>query len=300
MKTGAKIYTVLILFFLFLPIAVMIFFSFNDGKSTAVFSGFSLKWYKELFLDSQVLDSLKNSLILAVLSSLIATVIGTAAAVGINNMKNRYLKQIVTSTTNIPMMNPDIITGISLMLMFVFVGNLFGLVSKLNFFTILIAHITFNLPYVILSVLPKIRQMDKSLPEAAMDLGCTPMQSFIKVQLPSIMPGVMTGMIMAFTLSLDDFVISYFTMGNDFNTLPILIYGMTKKTVTPKMYALATVIFIAILILLILSNRESSAEEKMRIKKLKAEKKLQADIRKAQLAQAKAAAEKRAKKPLNK
>ena len=289
MKKGAKIYTALIMLFLFAPIAVLIFFSFNAGKSTAVFSGFSLKWYAELFSDTQTLNALKNTLILAVLSSVIATVLGTAAAVGLYNMKQKYLKKTVMTATNIPMMNPDIITGISLMLLFVFVGGILGLSNKLSFWTMLIAHITFNLPYVILSVLPKLRQMDKALPEAALDLGCTPIQSFLKVQLPAILPGVFSGLIMAFTLSLDDFVISYFTMGNDFETLPVRIYGMTKKTVTPKMYALATLIFLVVLALLLLSNRESSAEERMKMKKIKAEKKMRDAIRKQQLADAKAA-----------
>ena len=158
------------------------------------------------------------------------------------------------TATNIPMMNPDIITGISLMLMFVFVGQLFGLSTSLSFWTMLIAHITFCLPYVILQVLPKLQQMDPSLPEAAMDLGCTPLRAFLKVEVPEILPGILTGLIMAFTLSLDDFVISYFTSGNGFQTLPIRIYNMTKKTVTPKMYALATIIFFVILTLLLVSN----------------------------------------------
>jgi len=289
MKKGAKLYTTLIMLFLFAPIAVLVFFSFNAGKSTAVFSGFSLKWYAELFSDTQTLNALKNTLILAVLSSVIATILGTAAAVGLYNMKQKYMKKAVMTATNIPMMNPDIITGISLMLLFVFVGGILGLSNKLSFWTMLIAHITFNLPYVILSVLPKLRQMDKALPEAALDLGCTPIQSFLKVQLPAILPGVFSGLIMAFTLSLDDFVISYFTMGNDFETLPVRIYGMTKKTVTPKMYALATLIFLVVLALLLLSNRESSAEERMRMKKIKAEKKMRDAIRKQQLADARAA-----------
>ena len=160
----------------------------------------------------------------------------------------------MNTVTDIPMTNPDIITGISLMLMFVFVGRLFGASTSLNFFTMLIAHVAFCTPYVILQVLPKLQQMDKALPEAAMDLGCTPMRAFLKVELPEIMPGIITGAIMAFTLSLDDFVISYFTSGNGFETLPIRIYGMTKKTVTPKMYALATIIFFVTMALLLLSN----------------------------------------------
>ena len=254
MKPLSKLYTVLIFLFLFAPIAILLFFSFNEAKSLSVFSGFSLKWYKELFSDAETLASVKNTLLLACSASLISTVMGTAAAVGIEKLRSKYVRAAMDTVTNIPMVNPDIITGISLMLMFVFVGRLFGLSSSLSFWTMLIAHITFCLPYVILQVLPKLRQMDPSLPEAAMDLGCTPARAFFKVVLPEIMPGIVTGMIMAFTLSLDDFVISYFTQGNGFQTLPIRIYNMTKKTVTPKMYALATLIFFVILALLLISN----------------------------------------------
>lgn len=254
MKTLSKIYTVLILLFLFAPILILIIYSFNGTNSTAVMSGFSLQWYRELFNNSNILEALRNTLVLAVSSALIATVMGTAAAVGIFRLRNKYLHVALDTVTNIPMINPDIITGISLMLMFVFVGRLFGLNNSLSFTTILIAHVTFCLPYVILQVLPKLQQMDKALPEAAMDLGCTPLKAFFKVEVPEILPGVLTGLIMAFTLSLDDFVISYFTSGNGFQTLPIRIYNMTKKTVTPKMYALATIIFFVILALLLISN----------------------------------------------
>ena len=260
-KRFNKLYTVLIFIFLYAPIAVLILFSFNDSNSTGVFTGFSLKWYRELLSDEATFTALKNTLILAVSSSLIATVIGTAAAVGINKMKNKYLVGAVNTMTNIPMMNPDIVTGISLMLLFVFVGALVNSQNSLNFWTVLIAHITFNLPYVILNVLPKLRSMDRHLPEAALDLGCTPLQSFFKVELPAIMPGVISGLIMAFTLSLDDFVISYFTVGNGFETLPIRIYSMTKKRVTLDMYALSTFIFIAILALLLLSNFVGDRDE---------------------------------------
>ena len=254
MKRASKIYTALIMIFLFAPIAILLVFSFNRAKSLSVFSGFSLYWYRELFRDSETLKAVRNTLILAVSASLISTVMGTAAAVGINKLRNKFLRTALDSVTNIPMINPDIITGISLMLMFVFVGRLFGAATSLNFGTMLIAHITFCLPYVILQVLPKLQQMDKALPEAAMDLGCTPLRAFFKAELPEIMPGVVTGLIMAFTLSLDDFVISHFTAGNGFQTLPIRIYNMTKKTVTPKMYALATIIFFVILTLLLVSN----------------------------------------------
>ena len=254
MKPIAKVYTVILFLFLFAPIAILLVFSFNSGNSLSVLSGFSLYWYKELFHDANTLGALRNTLVLALCAAVISTVMGTAAAVGINKLRSRSMRAAMNTVTNLPMMNPEIITGISLMLMFVFAGRLMGLATSLNFGTILIAHVTFCLPYVILQVLPKLRQMDKALPEAAMDLGCTPMGAFLKVELPEILPGVLTGMIMAFTLSLDDFVISYFTSGNGFETLPIRIYNMTKKTVTPKMYALATIIFFVILALLLVTN----------------------------------------------
>ncbi len=264
MKRASKIYTALMMVFLFAPIAILLVFSFNSAKSLSVFDHFSLYWYRELFRDSETLKAVRNTLILAVSAALISTAMGTAAAVGINRMRNKILRQAMDSVTNIPMINPDIITGISLMLMFVFVGRLFGAATSLNFVTMLIAHITFCLPYVILQVLPKLQQMDRALPEAAMDLGCTPFRAFLKAELPEIMPGVITGLIMAFTLSLDDFVISYFTSGNGFQTLPIRIYNMTKKTVTPKMYALATIIFFVILTLLLISNLYDEDEVRRR------------------------------------
>ena len=275
MKPVSKVYTALVLLFLFAPIIILLVFSFNESKSLSVFSGFSLYWYRELFRDTETLKAVRNTLLLAVSSSLIATVMGTAAAVGIHRLRNRYLRLALDTVTDIPMINPDIITGISLMLMFVFVGRLFGAATSLNFFTMLIAHITFSLPYVILQVLPKLQQMDKALPEAAMDLGCTPLRAFLKVEIPEILPGIVTGLIMAFTLSLDDFVISYFTAGNGFQTLPIRIYNMTKKTVTPKMYALATIIFFVILDLRLISNlsdEETAGSVKAAKEKKKAKK----------------------------
>ena len=279
MKRASKIYTALIMIFLFAPMVILLVFSFNEAKSLSVFSGFSLKWYRELFRDDETLKAVANTLILAVLAAFVSTVMGTAAAVGINKLRNKVLRTAMDSVTNIPMINPDIITGISLMLMFVFVGRLFGAATSLNFGTMLIAHITFCLPYVILQVLPKLQQMDKALPEAAMDLGCTPFRAFFKAELPEILPGVITGMIMAFTLSLDDFVISYFTSGNGFQTLPIRIYNMTKKTVTPKMYALATIIFFVILTLLLISNL-SDEETVRKRREAKAKKKQEKESRK--------------------
>lgn len=254
MKTASRIFTVIFFIFLFAPIAILLIFSFNTTKSLSVFSGFSFKWYSELFNDAQTLTSVKNTLILATLAMLISTVMGTAASVGIVKLRRSWYRRYMDTVTDIPMTNPDIITGISLMLMFVFAGRIFGRNASLDFGTLLIAHITFCLPYVILQVLPKLQQMDAALPEAAQDLGCTPLRAFFKVTLPEISPGIITGAIMAFTMSLDDFVISYFTSGNGFQTLPVRIYNMTKKTVTPKMYALATITFFVILALLIFTN----------------------------------------------
>lgn len=267
MKTSAKIYSGIVFAILFAPIAVLLVFSFNEAKSLSVFSGFSLKWYRELLKDRNTLEALRNTLVLAASATAISTVMGTAAAVGINKLRSRGIRAVLNTVTDIPMTNPDIITGISLMLMFVFIGRIFGAATSLSFWTMLIAHVTFCTPYVILQVLPKLQQMDKSLPEAAMDLGCTPMGAFLKVELPEILPGIITGAIMAFTLSLDDFVISYFTSGNGFETLPIRIYGMTKKTVTPKMYALATIIFFVTLSLLLISNFVDNEDQKQLRKK---------------------------------
>ncbi len=254
MKIASKIYTALVFAFLYAPIIVMIVFSFNSTSSTSVFSGFSMQWYKVLLEDETTLRALYNTLILAVSSSVIATVLGTAAAVGIDKYRKGALRTGVMAVTNIPMMNPEIVTGISMMLLFVFVGRLVNIDAVLGFGTLLIAHVTFNLPYVILTVLPKLRQTDRNLAEAAQDLGCKPASAFFKVVLPSIMPGIITGMIMAFTLSLDDFIISYFTGGPGFQTLPIAIFSMTKKRVKPDMYALSALIFVSILLLLILYN----------------------------------------------
>ncbi len=254
MKLLKKIYTAVIFVFLYAPIAIMILFSFNEAKSLSVFTGFSLKWYRELFRNGEAMQTLYNTVILALLAMVISTVIGTLAAVGIERMRSRYLRRAITSVSNIPMMNPDIVTGISMALLFAFAMGLLRIEAILGFWTVLIAHVTFCLPYVILSVTPKLRQMNKHLPEAALDLGCTPVQSFFKVELPNIMPGVISGAIMAFTLSLDDFVISYFTTSGEFQTLPIYIYSMTKRAVTPDMYSLSTIIFAVVLLLLIITN----------------------------------------------
>lgn len=263
MKILSKIYIALIILFLYAPIAVMIVFSFNSGSSVWVFEGLSLDWYAQLIFNGEMLDALKHTLIIAILSATVSTILGTAASVGINTLKNKLAKSAIMSITNIPMMNADIVTGVSLMLLFIFCGKLFGLTESLGFFTVLIAHITFNLPYVILSVLPKLKQTDSSLEQAAMDLGCTPLKAFFKVVLPSISSGIFTGFIMAFTLSLDDFVISYFTCGH-YQTLPIVIYNMTKRTVTPDTYALSTIIFIMVFALMLLYNVTLTRSEKKR------------------------------------
>ena len=251
---ASGIYLALVMLFLYLPIIMLIVLSFNGTNSTSVIQGFSTKWYVELFKDSATITALTNTLILAVTSAITATVIGTLAAVGIDKMKKGVVKSSVMTVTNIPMMNPEIVTGVSLMLLFVFIGSILGASGILGFWTLFIAHVTFSLPYVILNVLPKLRQTDANLSQAAQDLGCPPIKAFIKVVLPSILPGVIAGLIMAFTLSFDDFIISYFVSGPKFQTLPIRIFSMTKKRVTPDMYALSTIMFIVILVLLVLVN----------------------------------------------
>lgn len=268
MKKGlSRAYTALIFIFLYAPLVIMVLFSFNSSKSLSNFTGFSFEWYERLFESDEVMEVLQNTLILAALSSILATVIGTAAAVGLDRMRNKWLKNTIQMVSDMPMMNPDIVTGIAMALLFAFAMKLFSLESIFGFWTVLIAHTTFNLPYVILSVTPKLRQMDRHLPEAALDLGCTPLQSFFKVELPFIMPGVLSGLVMSVTLSLDDFVISYFNTEGDFQTLPIYIFGMTKRTVTPDIYSLSTLLFVSVLLLLFLSNfmqaRAEAKEEKM-------------------------------------
>ena len=262
MKKTNKIITVLTFAFLYIPMAVLFVGSFNVGNSLSRFEGFTLDQYAELFQDADLLGLLLNSLIIAVLSSTIATVFGTVAAVGIQRLGPK-MRRVVMTLTDIPMTNPDIVTGISLSLLFVFVGtNMLGQRNALTFWTLLIAHVTFNLPYVILNVMPKLGQMDKSLVDAAMDLGCTPLESFFKVTLHEIMPGVVAGFIMAFTMSLDDFVISYFVTGMDFVTLPVEIYSYTKKPIPPKIYAMFTLLFLLIFALLVTMNLLQLRSEK--------------------------------------
>ena len=266
MKHLSRIYLILIFGILYIPILTLILFSFNASNNTAVFTGFSLRWYIELFNSPETFEALRNTLILAVLSALISTVIGTAAAEGIFKMRSKLARAAINSVTNIPMMNPDIVTGMSMMLFFVAVAAILGITYEdMGFTAMLISHVTFCLPYVILSVLPRINELGNSLSEAALDLGCTPMQAFFKVKLPNIMPGVLSGMVMAFTMSLDDFVISYFVGSSNFQTLPLLIYSMTKKKVTPDMYALSTLVVVTIFILLVISNfRSGKKVEKAR------------------------------------
>ena len=263
-KALSNVLTALVYLILFAPMVVLVVFSFNGSKSLSVFTEPSMRWYQELLRDRNTLQTLRNTLLLALSATVISGVMGTAAAWGIDRLRSRWYRSVITMVTDLPMTSPDIITGISLMLMFVFAGRFFGCRNSLNFWTMLLAHVTFCLPYVILQVLPRLRQMDTALPEAAMDLGCTAWQAFWKVEMPEMLPGIVTGVIMAFTMSLDDFVISYFTAGTDFQTLPIHIYSMTKKTVTPKMYALASIIFAVTLALLLVSNAVSERDEENR------------------------------------
>lgn len=254
MKFLSKIYIGLIFFLLYIPIIVMIVFSFNEAGSLAEFSGVSLTWYAELFNDEEALSSLVNSLILAVSSSVIATVIGTFGALGLHRMRSKYVRGAVNTVTNIPMMNPDIVTGVSMMLLFVAVAAIFKSRSFFGFGTMLIAHVTFNLPYVLLSVMPRFKSLDSSLSEAAQDLGCTPARAFFKVELPEIVPGIVSGLMLGFTMSLDDFVISHFVSSPDFQTLPLYVYNQTAHNVKFSMYALSSLIVITILIILLVVN----------------------------------------------
>ena len=250
MKHVNRTITILVFIFLYIPMIVLAVASFNTGTDIASFKGFTLRQYANLFRDGTLLTLLRNSVIIALLATLISTIVGTMAAVGIHGMKGR-LRSAVMTMTNIPMTNPDIVTGVALALLFAFAGTVLKTNSVLGFWTLLIAHITFNLPYVILNVMPKLQQMDKDLVEAALDLGCTPMQAFTKVVIHEIMPGIISGALMAFTMSLDDFVISYFVTGSSFITLPVEIYNYTKKPIQPKIYAMFTLLFLLIFVGLI-------------------------------------------------
>lgn len=258
-KLPSRIYIALVFAFLYIPIFVLIANSFNASKSRTVWTGFTFDWYVKLFHNETILKSLLNTLIIALVASVFATILGTAAALGIYNMK-KITRVIVVNISYLPIINPEIVTGVSLMLLFV------ALKIELGYFTLILAHITFCLPYVILNVLPKLRQMDHSLYEAALDLGCTPAQALRKVVIPEIMPGIMTGFLMSITYSIDDFVISYFTHGATSQTLPITIFSMTRRKVSPEVNALSALLFVAILAVLIVMNvvemRKMPADQK--------------------------------------
>lgn len=259
MKHVSRLYNFLIFSFLYAPIVVMIIYSFNGIKSRSVFSGFSLQWYKELFNDAIIMKSLYISLLIAVLAAVISTVIGTLAAVGINSMKG-FKKKLYLSVNNIPMVNPEIVTAVSMMILFVFIISKSN-TMEMGFGTLLISHITFCIPYVTLEVLPKIRGMDNNIYNAALDLGCPPAKAFLKVVIPQIKPGIVTGFIMAFTLSLDDFIISYFNSGSTVQTLSVTIFSMTKKPYSPKINALSTLLFVTILVLLVTVNLKQMRDD---------------------------------------
>lgn len=247
-------YLFLIFLFLYAPIVVLIIFSFNSSKSRGQWDGFTFRWYLELLSDRQILKALYYTVVIAVFSSLIATVVGTAAAIGIHNMDN--IKQRITlNLTYLPILNPDIVTGVSLMLLFIFCN------IRLGFISLLLAHITFNIPYVVLCILPKLRQLDKHLFEAALDLGATPFHAFKKVVVPELMPGIITGALLAFTLSIDDFVISFFTTGSGVTNLSITIFSMARRGINPKINALSTLMFIAVLLLLFVVNKRIAKDE---------------------------------------
>ncbi len=254
MKLIKRFYLGLVLAFLYIPIVVLIVQSFNAGKSRAKWEGFSFRWYEELFKDPNIMNSLVITLAIAVLASLFATIIGTLAAIGIHAMKRRP-QHLMLTLNNIPMTMPDIVTGISLMLLFIFTQ------VERGFVTMLLAHITFDVPYVILSVMPKLKQMNKNTYEAALDLGATPMYALFHVILPQVMPGVITGAMLAFTLSLDDFTISYFTTSPLVQNLSTLIYSQARKGIKPTMNALSALMFVALLVLLLVVNKRTAEEE---------------------------------------
>lgn len=258
MKKLYKAYTGIILFFMYMPILVLVLFSFNDGKTT-VWKGFTLNWYLDLFKDAQIMGSLWNSLLIALIASSVATVLGTAAAIGINNFTGKK-RLLIQNISNIPILSPDIVTGVSLMLMFTIAGVAFHF--QMGFWTVLLAHISFCTPYVVLSVLPRLRRMDYSVYEAALDLGCNQWQAFSKVVVHELMPGIFTGFLMSFTYSLDDFVITYFTRGSTFQTLPIQIYTMTHQRISPKINALSALMFAAVVIVMVVVNIKDRRDEK--------------------------------------
>ena len=255
-------YSALILIFLYAPIFVLIIFSFNDSKSRAVWSGFTLDWYRQLIQDASILNTFYVTLAVSFIAAIVATVAGTFASVGFFNMRKRWRTPFM-HINNIPLINADIVTGVSLCLLLVALGSI--LKFNLGFGTLLIAHITFDIPYVILSVMPKLRQLDSNLVDAAMDLGCTWIKAFWRVIIPEVMPGIINGLIIAFTLSIDDFVISYFTAGKNIMTLSMKIYSMTRRRISPEINALSTILFLIVLTLLIVINaRQIKQERKLR------------------------------------
>ena len=264
---GAKIFTYLIFLFLYLPIIVLIVFSFNDSKSRTVWSGFTFDWYAKLFHNDRIIGALQNTLLVSILAAVIATLTGTFAAIGFFNMKKKWRGPLLT-INNIPMVNADIITGVSMSLLFVTAGAALGF--QKGFATLLIAHISFDVPYIILSVTPKLYQLDRNVFEAAQDLGCTWFQSIYKVIIPEIMPGIINGFIIAFTMSIDDFVISYFAAGRNSGTLAMEIYAMTKRRISPEINAISAILFIVVLLLLITVNVREARQEKQANKKSKA------------------------------
>jgi len=248
-------YSVLIFLFLYAPIVVMIVYSFNSEKSRAKWGGFTLKWYQELFTNSDIMEALMTTLTIALLSSVIALVIGTAAAIGINNLR-RGSRKLLMNITYLPMLNADIVTGVSLLLIFSLMG------IELGYMSLLLAHVTFNIPYVILSIMPKLQQLDPNLYEAAQDLGAPPVKAFFQVVLPEISPGIVTGFLLAFTMSIDDFVISFFTTGSGVSTLAIEIYSMARRGIKPEINALSALMFIVVLALLLVINLRGSKDKK--------------------------------------
>ncbi|MDR1627240.1 MAG: ABC transporter permease [Oscillospiraceae bacterium] len=258
MKLFSKIYQFLFFLFLYSPIAILIIYSFNNSKSRVVWQGFTFKWYIKLINNTEILSAFSNTLIIAIVASAVATILGTLAAVGIVNTKNIF-KKILINVTNLPMLNPEIITGISMMLLFVFIYSRTGFL-KPGLLTLILSHITFCLPYVVLSVLPKLRQMDFNIYEAAQDLGCNHFQAFFKVVMPQITSGVVTGFMVSLTMSIDDFLISYFTSGT-VQTLPLTIYSMTRRIISPEINALFTVLFIIIFLLVIIINMRKDKEK---------------------------------------
>lgn len=255
MKTLKKLYLALVYIFMYAPIIVMMVYSFNNSRArSAKWKGFTLKWYADLFEDSQMLKALQTTLYVALLSAVIATIVGTLAAIGIHKMKKRS-KSVVMNITYLPVMNPDIVTGISLMILFVFLRIPLGKVS------LLLSHIVFNIPYVIISVLPKLTQFNNNMYEAALDLGCSPMKAYGKIVVPEIMPGIMTGFLFALTLSIDDFVVSFFTAGAGATNLSIYIYSAVSKKYNPSINALSTLMFITIFVLLLIINFRTSKKK---------------------------------------